>query len=134
MQSAATESTTLPDFTQYPGLASLKIALLPHDGHAPPAMNLFRLPPLPFARSGVAVPEVRDLSHVQPVAAELTPLLGPTLPTAMCLAPQPTAAPPTQAAAPWPTPAMRDFSHMTYVLVRRGMYNHIVTSQLVEGE
>ena len=131
VQSAATESTTLPDFTQYPGLARLKISLLPHDGHAPPAMNLFRLPPLPFARSGVAVPEVRDLSHVQPVAAELTTLPGPTLPTAMCLAPQPTAAPPTQAAAPWPTPAMRDFSHMTYVLVRRGMYNHIVTSQLV---
>ena len=74
VQSAATESTTLPDFTQYPGLARLKITLLPHDGHAPPARNILRLPPLPAARTGVAanVPEVRDLSHGRPAAAEPT--------------------------------------------------------------
>ena len=77
------------------------------------------------------MPEVRDPSHVQPAAAKSTTLPGSTLPTAVRLAPQPTATPSTQTAAPWTTPAMRDFSHMTHVLVRRGMYNHIVTSQLV---
>jgi hypothetical protein len=109
----------------------LGITLLPYDGHALPARNLLRLPPLPVARGGVAVPEVRDPSHVQPAAAKSTTLPGSTLPTAVRLAPQPTATPSTQTAAPWTTPAMRDFSHMTHVLVRRGMYNHIVTSQLV---
>jgi hypothetical protein len=132
VQPAATESITLLG-SIFPGPARLGITLLPYDGHALPAKSLLRLPPprLPVARSGVAVPEVRDPSHVQPVAAESTALPGLTRPTAMRLAPQPTAAPPTQAAAPWSTPAMRDLSHMTYALVRRGMYNHIVTSQLV---
>ena len=128
VQSAATESTTLPDFTQYPGLARLKITLLPHDGHAPPARNILRLPPLPAARTGVAanVPEVRDLSHGRPAAAEPTTPPGSTLPTALRPAPQPTAA--------RPTTTMRDFSHLTWVYGRRGLYNHIQTSQLVGPE
>ncbi len=126
VQPVATESTTLPGSTLLaPGLARLKIKLLPHDGHASPARNILRLPPLPVARSGVTVPEVRDLSLVQPAAAESTTLPGSTPPTAVRLAPEPTATPPTRTAAPWTTPAMRDFSHLTYVFVRRGMYNHI---------
>jgi hypothetical protein len=105
VQPAATEATNLPGSTLLaPGLARLKITLLPHNGHALPARISLAVP---VDERADTVPEMRDLSQVF--------IPGSIPPTALRLAPQTTAAPPTQAAAPWTTPAMRDFSHLTLV-------------------
>ena len=78
VQPAATEATNLPGSTLLaPGLARLKITLLPHNGHALPARISLAVP---VDERADTVPDLRDLSHVQPAVESRDPSPAPSRP------------------------------------------------------
>ena len=123
MQPAATEATNLPGSTLLaPGLARLKITLLPHNGHALPARISLAVP---VDERADTVPEMRDLSQVLDNPPRFHPAHSPA---SRATDDRGTANP---GRGPMDNAGNAGFQPLDFGFVRRGMYNHIQTSQLV---